>query len=310
MRLVFLGSGAFGIPTLRALAAGHELAAIITQPDRPAGRGSKTTPTPVAQHAGLELPTIPVHKPDRVNDPAVIAQIRALGADAFVVIAYGQKLGRRLLDGVFAVNLHGSILPRWRGAAPVHHAILVGDAATGVSVITLADEMDAGDVLGSTSRPIGVTDTTGDLHDLLAQDGVAELLAVLDRHARGATVLAVQDPAAVTLAPKLSRGDAEVSFITDADAIRRRINAMSPWPGAAVYIGDQRLKLLRAAPGEGSGQPGALIDPDLGIVACGFGAVRLIEVQPEGGRPMLFAEYARGKRLRAGTPVEPVKPRP
>lgn len=305
MRLVYLGSGAFGIPSLRAVAARHQLAAIITQPDRPAGRGSRTTPTPVAQHAQQELRAVPVHKPERVNDPAVVAHIRSLDADAFVVIAYGQKLGRRLLEGVFAVNLHGSILPRWRGAAPIHHAVLAGDPVTGVSVITLADEMDAGDVLGSTSRPVGATDTTGDLHDLLAQDGVAELLAVLDRHARGATVRSAQDSGAVTLAPKLTRADAALSFENDADAVRRRINAMSPWPGAAARLVGQRLKLLRAGPAEDAGVPGELIDPERGIVACASGAVRVIEVQPEGGRAMQFADYLRGRRLGPGTIMDP-----
>jgi methionyl-tRNA formyltransferase len=152
VNLVFLGSGAFGLPTLIALSRTHTLRAIISQPDRPAGRGGALTPTPVSAFAPRLLPTIPLHKPERINDAA--AQIRAYNADAWVVIAFGQKLGPALLDGVFAINLHASLLPRWRGAAPINAAILAGDARTGNSVITLAQRMDSGQILAQSECPI------------------------------------------------------------------------------------------------------------------------------------------------------------
>ncbi|MBL8887523.1 MAG: methionyl-tRNA formyltransferase, partial [Phycisphaerales bacterium] len=142
LKLVFLGSGAFGLPSLRALIAEHDVAMVVTQPDRPAGRGGLLTPTPIASEMQTNFPQIPLLKPEKINLAEVRDSIRALNADAFVVIAFGQKLGRSLLDGVFAINLHGSILPRWRGAAPINAAILAGDPVVGNSVITLADKMD------------------------------------------------------------------------------------------------------------------------------------------------------------------------
>src|SRR5258705_3491243 len=153
MRLLFFGSGAFGLPTLERLAAQHQILAVITQPDRPAGRGGRSTPTPIGAWVAEHLPGTPTFKPPKINDPFIIQQIRAIGrpdasgADAWVVIAFGQKLPRALLDGVFAINLHASLLPRWRGAAPINAAILAGDTQTGNSVITLADRMDAGLIL-------------------------------------------------------------------------------------------------------------------------------------------------------------------
>jgi methionyl-tRNA formyltransferase len=309
MRLVFFGSGAFGLPTLEHLLDHHQVALAVTQPDRPAGRGGRLTPTPVAAHLTAAAPHVALLKPDRVNEPEVVQQIRQVQADAWVVIAFGQKLGRRLLECVVAVNLHGSRLPRWRGAAPIHHAVLAGDAVTGVSVITLADAMDAGDVLAITSRPVGPTDTTGDLHDLLARDGVAAVEQVLAHYASGRLRPQPQDAAFVTLAPKLGRDDARLDLSASADEVRRRINGLSPWPGCALVLAGQRLKILRAGPAEGhapgSGPPGCLLDPAQGVIACGRGAVRLLQVQPEGGRAMAFEDYARGRTLSPGAELQP-----
>jgi len=160
MRIVFLGSGAFGLPSLQHLAQHHTLLTVVSQPDKPAGRGSQLTPTPIAAWAAQSLAHVPLIQPATVNEPAVRDSLRALDADAWVVIAFGQKLGRALLEGKFAVNLHASLLPRWRGAAPIHAAILAGDAITGNSVITLADKMDAGLVLGQSQRNIAPDATT------------------------------------------------------------------------------------------------------------------------------------------------------
>ncbi len=301
--VVFFGSGAFGLPTLRALRDSdrHTVLAVVSQPDRPAGRGSKLTPTPISEFAAAELPGVPLLKPEKVNVAEVRDAIRAMPAEAWVVIAFGQKLGRSLLDGRFAVNLHGSLLPRWRGAAPVHSAILGGDAITGNSVITLADRMDAGLILAQTTRAIEPSQTTSELHDLLAADGPGAVLGVLDEHLAGTLVSRAQEESFVTLSPKLSKDDARVDFAQSDDVCRRRINGLSPWPGVTVEFRGQPLKLLRASPAYGSeGEPGTLIDAGAGIVACGRGAIRLLDVQPANKRAMGWRDFANGAKPAAG----------
>jgi methionyl-tRNA formyltransferase len=325
MDLVFLGSGEFGVPTLAALSGAHRVRAIITQPDRAAGRGGRLTPTPVAQWAAAHAPRVPVLKPVRVNDPAVLTQVRAVAGPrpVFVVIAFGQKLGRALLDGVFAINLHASLLPRWRGAAPINAAVLAGDRQTGNSVISLAEVMDAGLVYGQSQRTIELEQTAGELHDLLAADGPGLVLDILERHAAGELRGVPQDAAKVTLAPKLSRADAWVDLTDTAELCRRRIHGLTPWPGVWVRLepggpsstaakppgGGAGLKLWRvrvegAEPGpthaEGR-QGGAILDAAAGLVACGGGtALRLLEVQPAGGRKMAWADFVRGHRIGTG----------
>lgn len=306
--VVYFGSGAFGLPTLERLATQHQLLAVVTQPDRPAGRGGRTTPTPIAAWAAEHAPDVPVFKPERVNVPEVRDQVRAIGADAWVVIAFGQLLGQKLLTDKFAVNLHASLLPRWRGAAPIHAAVLAGDVETGNSVITLAQQMDAGAVLGQSHRPIERTQTTGELHDLLAGDGPDLVEQVLREHAAGTLVYAEQDEAAVTLAPKLSREDALLDLSLGADACRRQINGLSPWPGVSGELDGVRLKLLRADHDESgvtTGPDGTLIDPDAGMFAAGGGVLRLLEVQPAGKKPMAWADFARGRRPEAGAVLGP-----
>jgi methionyl-tRNA formyltransferase len=303
-RLAFFGSGAFGLPTLARLAAEHDVLAIVTQPDRPAGRGARLTPTPIAEWARRHLPGTPVLSPERVGDPAVIGEIRRLPAAVFVVIAFGQKLPPALLEDRFAINLHASLLPRWRGAAPINHAILAGDDRTGNSVITLARTMDAGLILGHTRRAIDPAHTAGDLHDLLAGDGPALVASVLDAHAAGTLRPVEQDPALVTLAPKLRKEDGWVDFAAPAEACRRRIHGLNPWPGVAASFRGEPIRLwraeARAAEPEQPAAPGAIVSAERGDVACGGGTVlRLVEVQPPGGRAMPWADFARGRRVRA-----------
>lgn len=316
MRLVFFGSGAFGLPTLQALSRTHEIACIVTQPDRPAGRGGKLTATPIGAWASQHLPSTPLLKPEKVNTPEVVSQIRAVGANAWVVIAFGQKLGKSLLDGMFAINLHASLLPRWRGAAPINAAMLAGDEHTGNSVITLADRMDAGLILGQSHRPIDPRMTAGELHDALASDGPALVERVLQEHAAKSLRPAVQDESKVTLAAKLSKGDGAVNFARPAISIRQQIHALTPWPSVAVRLrapdqggADLEFKLLRVAEAVSShpASPGALIDPAQGLVACGPGtALRLLEVQPAGKRAMGWSDFARGRQLAAGITLNSV----
>lgn len=302
MKIGFLGSSPFALPTLDALKREHELVMIVTQPDRPAGRGTRTTPTPVAQWADAHAPDIELFKPERIGEHDAIERLLLTGADAWVVIAYGQKLPRALYSRVFMINLHASLLPRWRGAAPINAAILAGDTETGNCVITIAEKMDAGEVLASTRRPIEPDVTAGELHDLLAADGPEPILQTLADFQRGSLSPVVQDESQVTHAPKISRDDAWVDFSQSADDCRRRINALSPRPGVSIPDGEQTLKLLKASPGDrpASGPPGTLLDAAAGLIACGEGTLKLIEVQPAGKKAMAWADFARGRRLAEG----------
>lgn len=311
MDIVFLGSGAFGVPTLDALRTEHEIKAVVTQPDRPAGRGKTLTPTPIGAMCATSMPDTRLIKPVDINATDVADDIRSLAADAWVVIAFGQKLSPALLSDVFAINLHASLLPRWRGAAPINWAIIDGDDVTGNSVITLADRMDAGLVLGqSEGRSIG-SQTTGDLHDVLAAEGPALIERVLEAHTRGVLEGQTQDESKVTLAPKLSGKDRWVDFTQPAKTCMRRINGLSPWPGVSLRIGELTVKVLRAESGPPAteSEPGRLVDLEEGLVACGDGkTVQLLEVQPAGKKPMTWLDLTRGRSVPAGVIVDGGRP--
>ncbi len=329
MRLIFFGSGAFGLPTLAHLARSHTIAAVVTQPDKPAGRGGRLTPTPIAAWAAEHLPGIPILKPPKVNAPEVVDEIHRLASTpsplpisdirppTFVVIAFGQKLSARLLAGVFAINLHSSLLPRWRGAAPINAAILGGDTHTGNSIITLADRMDAGLVLAQTDPPMPIDPlvTAGELHDRLAAEGPALVDRVLAQHLEDTLSPRVQDESLVTIATKLSKSDGQLDFHQPADFLRRQVHALTPWPGASTSL-DPRdaaapltLKLLRVRVGpphakrEGTPfDPGAIIDPARGVVSCGNNTtLEIIELQPAGKRPMDWPSFARGRTIPPGS---------
>jgi methionyl-tRNA formyltransferase len=236
-----------------------------------------------------------------------MVRIRGWRADAWVVVAFGQKLGPGLLEGVFAVNLHASRLPRWRGASPIQAAILAGDIETGNSVITLAQRMDAGLILAQSRVAINPMWTAGDLEEVLAVDGPALVWSVLESHARGDVQGQGQDAALVTRAAKLSRADAWVRFEESAQACQRRIHGLNPWPAVTVTLAGHPVKLLRAEVVEREssmaeqGEAGEIVDPGRGIVRCGGGTMlRLVEVQPAGGRKMAWAEFARGRNVVKG----------
>ncbi|MBY0311516.1 MAG: methionyl-tRNA formyltransferase [Phycisphaerales bacterium] len=314
MRIVYFGSGAFGLPTLERLASRHTIAMVVTQPDKPAGRGGKVSATPIGQWAAAHLPSVPIIKPAKVREEGVVAQIRAVEADAWVVIAFGQKLPAGLLADRFAINLHASLLPRWRGAAPINAAILGGDAVTGNTVITLADRMDAGLILGQTERAIPASMTAGELHDLLAQDGPELVERVLAEHMAGTLKGRAQDESLVTIAGKLSKDNDAIDFAMPAEFLCREVHALTPWPGitvAAMAGGERRdgadaggplftFKILRVAMAERvSDDPnrpeGLILDAARGLVACGHGSVlRVLEVQPPGKRAMGWADFVRG----------------
>ncbi len=306
MRLIFFGSSPFALPTLASLTRSHEVVGIVTQPDRPAGRGGKLRATPVGEWVEAHAPQIELHKPENVNQAEIAGKLRDLAADAWVVIAFGQKLSAGLLEGVFAINLHASLLPRWRGAAPIQAAILAGDSETGNSVITLAEKMDAGLVLARASAPIGGSETSEDLHDRLAIEGSDLIERVLGEQDAGTVRGEVQDEQRVTLARKISGADAWVRFDESSERCRCRINALSPKPGVRVEFREAEIKLLRArAETEMSTipnqEPGAIVDPGAGLVACGGGTLlRVLEAQPAGKKAMAWGDFARGQRIGAG----------
>lgn len=310
MRVAFFGSGAFGMPTLAMLHERTELVGIVTQPARPAGRGSQLAATPVAAWAAENAPDVAVFTPENVNAPEAIERIRGWRAQTWVVVAYGQKLGPALLDGVFAINLHASRLPRWRGASPINAAILAGDVETGNSVITLAQRMDAGLILAQSRVTIDPAWTAGDLEAILAADGPGLVWRVLEAHQRGDVMGEPQDPALVTRAPKLSKADAWVDFEQPAKACRRRIHGLNPWPGVTASVAGLPVKLLRAEVMQGGKtvpeelKAGCLVDPMEGVVQCGGETrLRILQVHPAGGRQMTWAEFARGRKLSRGDVV-------
>ena len=312
MRLVFFGSSPFGLPTLERLASEHDVAAVVSQPDRPAGRSRRRSPTPIAAYAAESMAGVAIHRPQSCNTPAFIDSVRALAADAWVVIAYGQKLSRDLLAGQTAINLHASILPRHRGAAPINAAVLAGDPEAGNSVIALAERMDAGDVYRTSRMPIGPADTAADLHDRLAAVGADDIAAVLSDIDRGAAEPWPQDHRRATLAPKLSPSDAWIDLRASADEARRRVNALQPKPGVNATIAGYEVKLRRAdiVSSEHGAGPGTLVDPLDGLVACADGdrALKVLELQPLNSRTMTWASFVAGRAPSAGDPVRSETP--
>jgi methionyl-tRNA formyltransferase len=299
MRLVFMGAPDFAVAALDALlAAGHEIACVYSQPPRPAGRGQAERPTPVARRAGAA--GLPVRTPRTLRDTAEQAAFAAHGAEAAVVVAYGLILPRAVLDAPArgCLNIHASLLPRWRGAAPIQRAIMAGDRETGVSIMRMEAGLDTGPVLLAEAWPIRADETAGSLHDRLAALGarlIVEALARLD------TLVPVPQPeAGVTYAAKIDKAEARVDWTRPAAEVDRLIRGLSPSPGAWSEIGGERVKFLLSAPAEGAGPPGTVLDAGL-TVACGSGAVRLLRLQRAGRAPAAAAEVLRGFPLPAGS---------
>lgn len=293
MRVVFMGTPEFSVPVLAALAAHHEVVAVYSQPPRPAGRGKKDRPTPVHMKA-LEL-GLPVRTPRNFRAEEDRAAFAALGADVAVVVAYGLILPQALLDAPRhgCLNIHASLLPRWRGAAPIHRAIMAGDAETGLCIMQMEAGLDTGPVLLRATTPIGATETTGALHDRLSEMGAALILEALDR--LDTLSPEPQPEAGVTYAAKIDKAEARIDWSRPATELVRQVNGLSPFPGAWCLAGEERLKLLRAAPAPGSGTPGQVLGGF--TVACGTGALEVLEAQREGKRPMPATEVLKGLTL-------------
>jgi methionyl-tRNA formyltransferase len=311
LRIVFMGTPDFAVPTLAAIAhAGHDIVAVYTQPPRPAGRGLHEQKSPV--HRFAEKAGIPVLTPRTLREPAAQETFRAHGADAAVVVAYGLILPRAILDaprfGCF--NLHASALPRWRGAAPIQRAIMAGDKETAASIMRMDEGLDTGPVCASLPIPIDSEMTAGTLHDLMAERGAALMVEVLAALEKGALVCTPQPAEGVTYAAKIEKSEARIDWTRPADQVLNQIRGLSPWPGAYFEVASEgrveRLKVLRAVLADGTGRAGEILD-DAGTVACGEGAIRLIEVQRAGKRPMALAELLRGFALPAGTRALPAE---
>lgn len=306
LSILFAGAGAFGVPTLHKLAAGpHTVVGVISQLDKPAGRGKKLTPSAISV-AALEL-GLPLIRTADVNNETLPR------ADVMVVIAFGQKIAPHVVNHprFGSINLHASRLPKYRGAAPIHHTILNGETVTGNSVIRLANKMDAGAVLGMTEITIGRTQTTGELHDILALDGMSLIERVLNDLSDGTAIETEQDHSQATLAGKLSRGTTRIDWSRPAQKIADQIRALYPWPGCRVRIVDDdkeidRLTIASALVPETqtSYGPGRLHGAD--EISCGGDVIKLLHVQPEGKRLMAMADYRNGKPWPAGARAESV----
>ena len=305
MRLAFMGTPDFAARALSELAsAGHEIAAVYTQPPRPRGRGQALSPSPVqalAEKLGLE-----VRAPLSMRDPAEIQAFAALKLDAALVVAYGQILPQAVLDAprLGAFNLHGSLLPRWRGAAPIQRALMAGDSETGVQVMRMSAGLDEGPVLLTGRVPITPSDTAGSLHDKLADVGAPLLIQALGLIERGDAVETPQSAEGVTYARKITPAEAHIDWSRPAAEVDRQIRGLSPFPGAWFTVegprGPVRVKALLSEAGSGSG-PVATVLGDHLVVGCGQGAVRLLRLQREGQKPQDAADFLRGFPVPAGT---------
>lgn len=310
LRLIFMGTPDFALPTLRALvAAGHEIAAVYTRAPKPAGRGMKEQVTPVervARELGLS-----VLSPKSLKGAEAAQTFAAHAADAAVVVAYGLILPQAILDtprfGCF--NLHASLLPRWRGAAPINRAIMAGDAASGAMVMKMDAGLDTGDVAASLRLPITDAMTAGDLHDALAEAGGALMAETITRLEHGPLPLTPQGADGVTYAAKIDKDEARIDWTKSARAVLRHCHGLSPFPGAwteaEIDGAPVRLKILRCALADGRGErsssaPGELLDEQL-TIACGDGAIRVTQLQRAGKQPMTADVFLRGTRLRPGT---------
>ena len=305
MRLAFLGTPDFAVSALAAIVeAGHEVACVYSQPPAPRGRGHELRPSPV--HAFAESRGIPVRTPVSMRDPAEIAAFAALGLDAAVVVAFGQILPREVLEAprLGAFNVHASLLPRWRGAAPIQRAIMAGDAVTGVQVMRMTEGLDEGPVLSTATLRIDALETAGTLHDRLAAAGAELIVATLADIAAGRATETAQTDEGVTYAKKIRAKEARIDWTRPAAEVDRKIRGLSPFPGAwfelATEKGPVRVKALLSEQAEGEGAAGSVLDDAL-RVACGEGAVRLLRVQREGRGPQDAEAFLRGTPVAAGT---------
>ena len=304
MRIVFMGTPEFAVPTLRALCEhGYEIVGVFTQPDRPKGRGNKLTPSPVKEYALSQ--GIPVFQPEKIRRDGV-DDLRALAPDLCVTAAFGQILSQEILDipPMGSVNVHASLLPRHRGSAPINWAILQGDRQAGVTTMMMARGIDTGDMLLAAATDILPGETAGELTLRLSGIGASLLLDPLRGMEDGSVKPIPQDEARMTYDPMLTKQMGIIDWTEPAQAIVNRIHGLNPWPGCSTAIQGGRMKLLRAKAAGGSGAPGEILSADVKdglVIACGEGAVEIVQLQAPGGKPMGARDYLRGHALTVGT---------
>lgn len=294
MRLVFMGTPEFSVQVLDALvAAGHEIACVYSQPPRPAGRGKKDRPSPVQARA--EALGLPVRHPKSLKSAEAQAEFAELNADLAVVVAYGLILPQAVLDAPKhgCLNIHASLLPRWRGAAPIQRAIMAGDAETGVCIMQMEAGLDTGPVLLRAELAIGTEETASELHDRLAILGAAKIVEAIETLQNLSPDVQPED--GVTYAAKIDKAEARIDWQQPAEAVDRLIRGLSPFPGAWCEVAGERVKLLRSRVAKGSGAPGQVLAGF--TIACGSGAIEVIEAQREGKKPMSAEDLLRGWAL-------------
>ena len=303
MRLIFMVTPDFAVPTLVELAArGHEIAAVYTRAPKPAGRGMDVQHTPVEQEA--RRLALAVHTPRSLKDEEAQAAFRAHNADAAVVVAYGLILPKSVLEAprLGCFNIHASLLPRWRGAAPINRAIMAGDTESGITIMKMDEGLDTGAMAMAERMPIGADITAGDLHDVLSRLGADLMLRALAAAERGSLTLTPQADKGVTYAEKISKNETRIDWSKPWKQVHDHIRGLSPFPGAWFEIDGARIKALRSMKGEGSGAAGTALD-DKFTIACGTGAVRLTQVQRAGKQPMSADELLRGTPVKSGARV-------
>jgi methionyl-tRNA formyltransferase len=300
MRLIFMGTPDFAVPTLVELAArGHEIAAVYTRAPKPAGRGMDVQRTPVEQEA--RRLALPVHTPRTLKDENAQVAFRALNVEAAAVVAYGLILPKSVLEAprLGCFNIHASLLPRWRGAAPINRAIMAGDTESGVTIMKMNEGLDTGAIAMADPMPIGPDMTAGDLHDALSRLGADLMLRALAAAERGSLTLTPQPDEGVTYAEKISKNETRIDWSKPWRQVHDHIRGLSPFPGAWFEVDGVRIKTLRSTKGEGSGAAGTVLDDKL-TIACGVGAVRLSQVQRAGKQPMSADEFLRGAPIKRG----------
>jgi methionyl-tRNA formyltransferase len=304
LRLVFMGTPDFAVPTLVELVGSHNVVAVYTRAPRPAGRGLPVSPSPVAREA--ERFGLPVVTPSTLRTPDAADAMRAHGADAAVVVAYGLILPQPILDAfpLGCFNLHASLLPRWRGAAPIHRAIMAGDRETGVMVMKMDESLDTGPIAMAERVPIGPDATTGELHDKLSRLGADLMLRALAALEKGQLQLAPQPTAGATYASRIDKDETRIDWTKPWQAVHDHCRGLSPFPGAWCELaGVGRVKILRTTKGVGDGKAGQVLDDEL-TIACGQGSVRLVEVQRFGKRAMPADEFLRGTPVAPGSTLQ------
>jgi len=308
LKVVFMGTPDFAVPTLQGLIdAGVRLVAVYTQPDRPKGRGRKLEPSPVKQLALKE--GLPVLQPQKLRDPAVVEELRSLAPDLIVVIAYGQILPQSVLDipPHGCINVHASLLPEYRGAAPINKAIMEGETETGITTMLMDAGLDTGDMLVKKATTIGPFETAGELHDRLALLGREAMEETLRSLCGGTLQPEKQDDAKSCYAPMLKKEDGRIDWTRSAAEIHNQVRGLDPWPGTFTFLRGEVLKVSATAPHDGGGEPGTVVATDSSSVhvACGIGVLRIGKLQLPGKKMLPAGEFLKGHPLPAGTPLEP-----